>query len=74
MELRPSTAEEFDAFSIAVLNAFHEELTDEERRRYLKIHEPERSLAWFDDGRIVATSGIFTRTLTVPGASERSGS
>jgi len=68
MELRPSTAEEFDAFSIAVLNAFHEELTDEERRRYLKIHEPERSLAWYDDGAIVGTSGLFTRTLTVPGA------
>ena len=69
MELRPARADEFEPFSTAVLTAFHQELTDAERTRYMKIHEPERSLAWFDDGRIVATSGIFTRTLTVPGAS-----
>jgi hypothetical protein len=29
MDLRPATAEEFDAFSTAVLSAFHEELTDD---------------------------------------------
>jgi len=68
MELRPSTADEFDAFSIAVLSAFHEEMTDDERRRYTKIHEPERSLAWYDGSAIVGTSSLFTRTLTVPGA------
>ena len=39
MELRPARADEFDAFSAAVLSAFHEELTDDERRRYMKIHE-----------------------------------
>ena len=55
MELRPARADEFDAFSTAVLSAFHEELTDDERKRYMKIHEPERSLAWYDDERIVAT-------------------
>ena len=68
MELRPSTWEESDAFSTAVLSAFHEELTDDERRRYLTIFEPERSLAWSDEGAIVGTSSMFTRTLTVPGA------
>jgi predicted acetyltransferase len=67
MELRPATAEESEAFSTAVLSAFHEELTDDERARYLKIFEPERSLAWYDDGAIVGTSSLFTRTLTVPG-------
>jgi hypothetical protein len=35
MDLRPATAEEFDAFSTAVLSAFHEELTDDERKRYM---------------------------------------
>jgi predicted acetyltransferase len=68
MDLRPATAEEFDAFSTAVLSAFHEELTDDERKRYLKIHERERSLAWYDGDAIVGTSSLFTRTLTVPGA------
>jgi len=68
MELRPARADEFDAFSTAVLSAFHEELTDDERRRYMKIHEADRSLAWFDGDAIVGTSSLFTRSLTVPGA------
>ncbi|MET0818441.1 MAG: GNAT family N-acetyltransferase [Solirubrobacteraceae bacterium] len=70
MELRPATAEESDAFSVAVLTAFHEELTDELRKRYLKIDEPERSLAWFDEGSIVGTSGLFSRAITVPGGAQ----
>src|SRR5215207_2334579 len=68
MELRPATREEFDDFSRAAMSAFHREFSDEDRARYEKIDEPERSLAWFDDGRIVATTMAFTRTLTVPGA------
>jgi predicted acetyltransferase len=68
MELRPATREEFDDFSRAAMSAFHREFNDEDRARYEKIDEPERSLAWFDDGRIVATTMAFTRTLTVPGA------
>ena len=68
MELRAATREEFDDFSRAALWAFHREFTDADRRRYERIDEPERSLAWFDDGRIVATTSAFTRELTVPGA------
>jgi predicted acetyltransferase len=68
MELRPATREEFDAFSESALWAFHSVYTDEDRERYAKIDEPERSLAWFDEGRIVATTGAFTRALTIPGA------
>ena len=68
MELRPATREEFDDFSRAALSAFHQELNDADRERYARIDEPERSLAWFDGGRIVATTGAFTRELTVPGA------
>jgi predicted acetyltransferase len=67
MELRPATREEFDDFSIATLTAFHREYTDDDRERYARIDEPERSLAWFDGGRIVATTGAFTRRITVPG-------
>jgi predicted acetyltransferase len=68
MELRPATREEFEDFSRAAMWAFHRELTDADRERYERIDEPERSLAWFDDGRIVATTSAFTRELTVPGA------
>jgi len=68
MELRPATREEYDEFSRAAMSAFHREFTDEDRTRYERIDEPDRSLAWFDDGRIVATTAAFTRTLTVPGA------
>jgi predicted acetyltransferase len=67
MELRPATREEMEEYSRAALRAFHRELSDDDRRRYERIDEPERSLAWFDDGRIVATTGAFTRTITVPG-------
>lgn len=68
MELRSATREEFDDFGRAALSAFHQELSDADRERYARIDEPERSLAWFDDGRIVATAGAYTRELTVPGA------
>jgi predicted acetyltransferase len=67
MELRPATREEFDEFSRAAMSAFHREYTDADRDRYERIDEPERSLAWFDDGRIVATTMAFTRRITVPG-------
>jgi predicted acetyltransferase len=67
MELRPATREEFDEFSRAAMSAFHREYTDVDRDRYERIDEPERSLAWFDDGRIVATTMAFTRRITVPG-------
>jgi predicted acetyltransferase len=68
MELRPATREEFDDFSKSALWAFHRVYTDHDRERYKHIDEPERSLAWFDDGRIVATASAFTRSVTIPGA------
>jgi predicted acetyltransferase len=67
MELRPVTRDEMDDFGRAVMSAFHREITDEDRRHYERIDEPERSLAWFDDGRIVAATGIYSRQVTVPG-------
>lgn len=68
MELRPATREEMDGFGRAVMSAFHRELTDEDSRHYERLDEPERSLAWFDGARMVATSMALTRELTVPGA------
>jgi predicted acetyltransferase len=68
MEMRPATLEEFDDFDRAVLAAFHREVTEEERLAFRRTDEPERSLAWFDDGRIVAGTSIYSRHVTVPGA------
>jgi predicted acetyltransferase len=68
MDLRPATSAEADDFLRAVLAAFHHELEEEERELYGRQFEPDRSLAWFDDGRIVAGATVFTRRLTVPGA------
>ena len=68
MEMRPATREEFDDFDRAVLAAFHREVTEEDRRAFARTDEPERSLAWFDDGRIVAGTSIYSRHVTVPGA------
>jgi predicted acetyltransferase len=68
MELRQATHEEFEEFSVSALWAFHRVYTDHDRERYARIDEPERSLAWFDDGRIVATASAFTRSVTIPGA------
>ncbi|HEX7299509.1 MAG TPA: GNAT family N-acetyltransferase [Solirubrobacteraceae bacterium] len=66
--MRTPTREESDDFSRAVLSAFHRELRDQTRRRYEPLDEPERLLAWFDDGRIVGTTAAYTRVLTAPGA------
>jgi predicted acetyltransferase len=68
MELRPATREEFDGFDRAVMAAFHREVTDDDREAFRRTDEPERSLAWFDDGRIVAGTSIYSRRVTVPGA------
>jgi predicted acetyltransferase len=67
MELRPARRKEMDDFGRAVMRAFHRDLTDEDRRHYERVDEPERSLAWFDGGRIVAGSGIYSRHVSVPG-------
>ena len=68
MEMRPATRDEFDDFDHAVLAAFHREVTEEDRRALRAHRRAERSLAWFDDGRIVAGTSIYTRHVTVPGA------
>ncbi|HEX6076125.1 MAG TPA: GNAT family N-acetyltransferase [Micromonosporaceae bacterium] len=66
--MRPITDEEWPAFCRMLVHAFHEDahqdVTDTER----KIFEPERSLAIFDDDQVVATTGGFSRELSVPGA------
>lgn len=68
MNMRPVTAAELPAFLHSLETAFHEESDDDAVAMMRGVFEPERSLAIFDDGEIVATAGIFTRELTIPGA------
>jgi len=68
MELRPATREEFDEFSRAAMSAFHREYSDADRMRFQRIDEPERSLAFFEGERVVATTTALSRRVTVPGA------
>lgn len=67
LEMRPATAQEFDAFYDSMSDTFFEGVfevdVESERERF----EPERSLTAWDAGSIVATGGIFSRQLTVPG-------
>jgi predicted acetyltransferase len=67
MDLRPPTAEERDAFDRAAMWAFHRDVSEEDLQRWRRIDELDRQLAWFDDGRIVATTLAYSRVLTVPG-------
>jgi predicted acetyltransferase len=67
MEAAPITQDEVPAFLESLFGAFHGELRPELLEVIGPVIEPERSLAVRDDGQIVATAGIFTRRLTVPG-------
>jgi predicted acetyltransferase len=67
MDLRPVTADEFEAFLTATEAAFHEDVHADDLEELRGLFEPERSLAVFDGSEIVATNAIFTRELTLPG-------
>ncbi|HEX2103168.1 MAG TPA: GNAT family N-acetyltransferase [Solirubrobacteraceae bacterium] len=67
MDLRPVTADELEAFVAATQGAFHKDVHAEDLEEERRLFEPARSLAVFDGREIVATSGIYTRELTVPG-------
>jgi predicted acetyltransferase len=68
MEIRSVTADEFDLFMRAAEAAFHEDVAEDDSEMWSKVFEPERSLAAFEGPEIVATTAIFTRELTIPGA------
>ncbi len=67
LELRPIDRTEYPAYWRTLAEVFGEDPDDRDRELTATTFEPERSLAAFDDGEIVATAGIFTRDLTVPG-------
>lgn len=67
-DIRPISVDEFPEFFTVIVEAFGDEVRDDELESELSVFEPERSLAVFDEGRIVGTTAIFSRELTVPGA------
>ncbi len=64
---RPVQPDEFPAYFKAVVEPFGYDVRDSERESDRTVFEFDRSLAGFDGDQIVATSGIFSRRLTVPG-------
>jgi predicted acetyltransferase len=68
MEIRPVTAGDWPAFLRTTEAAFHEDVHPDDLETFAGLFEPARSLAAFDGADIVATTGIYTRELTVPGA------
>ena len=67
-ELRPCTKDELPDFIRACETAFSEDIKDEDIERVSRVLEPERTLAVFDDGAIVATAGAYSFVMTVPGS------
>ncbi len=67
-QLRPVTAEEWPRFLRSMVSVFGEEPSG----RYVETPSPwaelDRSLALWEGDRAVATAGIYSRELTVPGA------
>lgn len=67
LEIRPITPEEFPAFIRATEAAFGHVPGDQEIELWRMLFEIDRTLAVFDEGRIVGTAAAFSFELTVPG-------
>lgn len=67
-QLRPITADEWPEFFRALHDVFAEETPSAFREEPTPIAELDRSLSLWDGERVVATAGIYSRTMTVPGA------
>ena len=67
-QLRPERPEEWRAWRAAMSAAFGEELTGAFVDEPTPVAELDRSLGLWEGDRVVATSGIYSRVLSVPGA------
>jgi predicted acetyltransferase len=67
-QLRPATPEEWPEFVQAMAGGFGETPTAPYLDTPPPLAEMDRSIGVWDRDRIVATSGIYSRSLTVPGA------
>lgn len=68
-QLRASAPEDFEPISLLVCDAFGGTPEPESLEVDRLVFEPERSTVAVRDDRIVAHAGIYSRDLTVPGAS-----
>ncbi len=66
-QLRPVTADEWPRFTRAMSAVFGEEPSGPFLDAPSPVAELDRSLGLFDDDRVVATSGIYSLEMTVPG-------
>lgn len=67
VEIRPVAEGELPGYFRTIVETFGDDVRDEQRELFATLFEPERSLAGFDDGEVVGTTLIHSRTLTVPG-------
>ncbi|TFV57755.1 GNAT family N-acetyltransferase [Geodermatophilus sp. DF01-2] len=67
-QLRPATPEEWPAFGRALFTVFGEEPSASFVDAVPAHAELDRSLGLWEGDRVVATSGVYSRELTVPGA------
>jgi predicted acetyltransferase len=65
--LRPIDPAEFPAYYRSLVETFGSDVRDRDREAEVDLFEAERSLAGFDGDQVVATSGIYTRDMTLPG-------
>ncbi|MFI7537943.1 GNAT family N-acetyltransferase [Streptosporangium sp. NPDC049376] len=66
--IRPVTGEEFETWARVVSDTYGEDRTEEDLAVERSATELERTLAAFDEGRIIGGTAACTRVLTVPGA------
>jgi predicted acetyltransferase len=66
-ELRPVDPAEVDTFVRAVIEAFHRDPDEEKIALWRRYVEADRTLVALQDGTIVATSGLHSMELAVPG-------
>ena len=68
LQLRPATPEEWPEFLQRMVGTFGETPTGPYLDTPPPVAEMDRSLGLWDGDRIVATSGIYSRSLSIPGA------
>jgi predicted acetyltransferase len=66
-QMRPIEDAEVDAFLNAVVEAFHRDPDEDDMALWRLFCEPDRTLAVYDGGEIVATSGLLSFETAVPG-------
>lgn len=69
IEYRPVNVEEIAAFQRAQSRAFLLHPMEQDLENYRRLFEPKRSIAAFDGGEIVGTTGARSLEMTLPGGS-----